>query len=79
MVVKKNKLSLLRYVSIRDATYNSTIVSTAVSHTRTLLRDEVLHTTIVSTAVSYIERLLRDEVLRVLITERNFFPFTYLY
>lgn len=58
MVVKKNKLSLLRYVSIRDVTYNSTIVSTAVS---------------------YIERLLRDEVLRVLITERNFFPFTYLY
>lgn len=58
MVVKKDKLSLLRYVSIRDAMYNLTIVSTAVS---------------------YIERLLRDEVLRVLITERNFFPFTYLY
>lgn len=58
MVVKKDKLSLLRYVSIRDAMYNLTTVSTAVS---------------------YIERLLRDEVLRVLITERNFFPFTYLY
>ena len=58
MVVKKDKLSLLRYVGIRDAMYNLTIVSTAVS---------------------YIERLLRDEVLRVLITERNFFPFTYLY
>ena len=30
MVVKKDKLSLLRYVGIRDAMYNLTIVSTAI-------------------------------------------------
>ena len=38
MVVKKDKLSVLRYVSIRDAMYNLTIVSTVVSNTGMLLR-----------------------------------------
>lgn len=39
MVVKKDKLSVLRYGSIRDAMYNLTIVSTVVSNTGMLLRD----------------------------------------